>query len=115
MYVGGRSRDDNAVCRELRELAGPVDFDDYVVDLCFMTYTTGGLGLESPDMPGRFTQTVTTCDHPLGGSVHRNALIRSVMHVNRPDLWRSRCGRRSGVSFQPSLTSGVLRLLSDPR
>lgn len=60
MYVGGRSRDDSAVCRELRELAGPVDFDDYVVDLCFMTYTTGGLGSEyaagvgmSPGMVGR--------------------------------------------------------------
>jgi hypothetical protein len=53
-------RDDNAVCRELRELSGPVDFDDYVVDLCFMTYTPGGLGSEyaagvgiSPAMVGR--------------------------------------------------------------
>lgn len=44
MYVGGRSRDDNVVCRELRDLVGPVDFEDYVVDLCFMTYTAGGLG-----------------------------------------------------------------------
>jgi hypothetical protein len=60
MYVGGRSRDDNAVCQELRDLVGPVDFDDYVVDLCFMTYTAGGLGSEyaaevgvSPGMVGR--------------------------------------------------------------
>lgn len=60
MYVGGRSRDDNAVCQELRDLVGPVDFDDYVVDLCFMTYTADGLGSEyatgvgiSPGMVGR--------------------------------------------------------------
>jgi len=59
MYVGGRSRDDNAVCQELRDLVGPVDFDDYVVDLCFMTYTADGLGSEyatgvgiSPGMVG---------------------------------------------------------------
>lgn len=60
MYVGGRSRDDNIVCQELRDLVGPVDLDDYVVDLCFMTYTAGGLGSEyaagvgiSPGMVGR--------------------------------------------------------------
>jgi hypothetical protein len=60
MYVGGRSRDDNAVCQELRDLVGPVDFADYVVDLRFMTYTAGGLGSEyaagvgiSPGMVGR--------------------------------------------------------------
>jgi hypothetical protein len=60
MYVGGRTRNDNIVCRELRDLSGPVDFDDYVVDLCFMTYTEGGLGSEyaagvgiAPGMVGR--------------------------------------------------------------
>jgi hypothetical protein len=60
MYVGGRMRDDNAVCAELRQLAGAVDVDDYVVDLCFMTYTVGGLGSDyaagvgvSPGMVGR--------------------------------------------------------------
>ena len=60
MYVGGRLRDCNVVCRELRDLAGQVDFDDYVVDLCFMTYTEGGLGSEyaagggiAPGMVGR--------------------------------------------------------------
>ena len=60
MYVGGRSRDDNLVCHELRDLARPVDYNDFVVDLCFMTYTSGGLGSEyaagvgiSPGMVGR--------------------------------------------------------------
>lgn len=60
MYVGGRLRDCNMVCQELRDLVGPVDFDDYVVDLCFMTYTAGGLGSEhaagsgiAPGMVGR--------------------------------------------------------------
>jgi len=60
MYVGGRLRNDNMVCRELRDLSAPVDFDDYVVDLCFMTYTPGGLGSEyaagvgvAPGMVGR--------------------------------------------------------------
>jgi hypothetical protein len=44
----------------LRDLVGPVDFADYVVDLRFMTYTAGGLGSEyaagvgiSPGMVGR--------------------------------------------------------------
>ena len=60
MYVGGRLRNDNVVCRELRDLSGPVDFDDFVVDLCFTTYTPGGLGSEyaagvgiRPGMVGR--------------------------------------------------------------
>lgn len=60
MYVGGRSRDANVVCRELRDLVGSVDYEDYVVDLCFMTYTEGGLGSDyaagvgiSPGMVGR--------------------------------------------------------------
>ena len=60
MYVGGRSRDANVVCRELRDLVGPVDLEDYVVDLCFMTYTPDGLGSDyaagvgiSPGMVGR--------------------------------------------------------------
>jgi hypothetical protein len=60
MYVGGRSRYDNVVCRELRDLVGAVDFEDYAVDLCFMTYTPDGLGSDyaagvgvSPGLVGR--------------------------------------------------------------
>lgn len=58
--VGGPLRNDNLVCAELRDLNGSVDFDDYVVDLCFMTYVPGGIGSEwaegigvSPGMVGR--------------------------------------------------------------
>ena len=46
--------------RELRELAGPLDPADYLVDLCFLTYVKGGLGSEyaagtgvRPGMVGR--------------------------------------------------------------
>lgn len=44
IYTGGRLRADNAACHLLRELNGPTDFDDYVVDLCFTTYTANGIG-----------------------------------------------------------------------
>jgi SAM-dependent methyltransferase len=36
----------NDVYAELVGVSGAVDYDDYVVDLCFMTYTAGGLGHE---------------------------------------------------------------------
>jgi hypothetical protein len=50
----------NAACRELQAVNGKVDFADYVVDLCFMTYEQGGLGADyaegvgiGPGMVGR--------------------------------------------------------------
>ncbi len=39
----------NEACRELRAVNGTVDFADYVVDLCFMTYEQGGLGADYAD------------------------------------------------------------------
>ncbi len=45
MYATGVStRSANAACQELRVVNGAVDFSDYVVDLCFMTYVQDGLG-----------------------------------------------------------------------
>ena len=38
----------NEACNELRAVNGSVDFADYVVDLCFMTYEQGGLGGTKP-------------------------------------------------------------------
>jgi hypothetical protein len=50
----------NEACKELRAVNGRVDFADYVVDLCFMTYEQGGLGADyaegvgiGPGMVGR--------------------------------------------------------------
>jgi len=61
IYVAGVStRVANQVCQELGSVNGDVDFDDYVVDLCFMTYVEGGLGADyaagvgiRPGMVGR--------------------------------------------------------------
>jgi SAM-dependent methyltransferase len=36
----------NAIHKELSRIAVDTDYDDYVVDLCFLTYVLGGLGTE---------------------------------------------------------------------
>jgi len=36
----------NEACKELQAVNGRVDFADYVVDLCFMTYEQGGMGAD---------------------------------------------------------------------
>ncbi|KGN35030.1 hypothetical protein N802_01760 [Knoellia sinensis KCTC 19936] len=60
IYVAGGYRLDNQVCGELRQISGAVDPSDYFVDLCFMTYTPGGVGSDyaagtgiRPGMVGR--------------------------------------------------------------
>jgi hypothetical protein len=42
----------NETCKELRAVNGTVDFADYVVDLCFMTYEQGGLGADHAEGVG---------------------------------------------------------------
>jgi hypothetical protein len=47
MYESGVStRTANELCRELRAISDSVDFSDYVVDLCFLTYVADGLGAD---------------------------------------------------------------------
>jgi hypothetical protein len=54
------TRAPNEACKELQAVNGKVDFADYVVDLCFMTYEQGGMGADyaegvgiGPGMVGR--------------------------------------------------------------
>ncbi len=60
MPIAASTRAAKAACEELGIVNGDVDFSDYVVDLCFMTYVQDGLGASDaagmgirPGMVGR--------------------------------------------------------------
>jgi len=42
----------NEACKELQAVNGRVDYADYVVDLCFMTYEQGGMGAKDAEGVG---------------------------------------------------------------